>query len=325
MLTVNSYLLTQFQKCKRDYRIGLTHRLTKWNPKSLLSACLRRAVHGLSSGIDSDTVSDTAVRYFLACARDPGLDMPHGMDVYVFAMDFTAIIRNVIEYISRLTLLPLHDVKPVMLSEGVEWQVLSHMDETGTLHRWSFIDYLPEDVMEELHGWDVFGDIAAVDAPMTLHLVAIGKRQGNHQASPWCRVYSHPKIANTYRFNKKSGASLDGDWKTVYFSDNSKNNSMDWVDWMERDNTVDTLVRHVRVAQVNKDYIDEFKHQVSTEATLMVQYGSYPIITVPMSRGACDKPYCRHQEFCYGRQSIDKIGTYTRIGTKAPKPDLVGV
>lgn len=242
-------------------------------------------------------------------------------------MDLCAVIRNVLEYLSRLTLLTLKEVKPVQLSDDVEWSFLSHKDESGVLHRWQFVDYLPRDIMEELHGWEVFGDVAAANAPMTLHLVALGKREGNHHISPWCRVYSHPSIANVYQFNKKSGAALEGDWKPVYFSGNSKNKPEDWVDWMERDNTTRGLVSHPRVTEVDDYFRKSFVSQVLYEAAQMV------IITpktdptsLPMARSStCDKPFiCPHQAYCYSHLGIDDVGIYTKIERKSDSV-LVGV
>lgn len=323
MLTLNAHVLTQFQKCKRIYGISLTHRLTKWHPKALLSACLRRAIFGLSSGLPVNTVSDIAVQYFLSASKEPGLDLPVGLDTYTLAMDYCAIIRNVLEHLSRVTLLKLFDTPPVKLSEDVQWSFLSHADESGVRHIWIFPDYIPKDVTEEIHGWDVFGDIAASKNPMTLHMVAIGDRNKSHQDSPWCRTYAHPHVANVFRFNKRSGSKLEGDWKPVYFGDNRKNKSCDWVDWMEKDETIDSLVKHIKIGEVSKEHRERFKSQVLYEAAHMLTMKGIDPQDLPMSREVCDKPsICRHQEYCYGPLSLDKIGLYTRLDKKS---ELVGV
>lgn len=314
MLYLNGYTISQFQKCKRPHAISRTHRLTKWRPQSLLGACLRMAIFNLSNSVEPQKAANNAVNYFLSNARNPGLDVV-GIDTYTLASDYCAIIRNVLEYLSRLTLLPLHEISPVNLSPTVYWQFLSHMDETGSLHRWKFMDYIDDDVTAELHEWEVFGDIAAADAPMTLHLVAIGQRKMQHQHSPWCKIYTHPSLANVYRFQKKGGDKLTGDWKPVWFSGNSANSPKQWVDSMMRDNAIEGLIRHVSVKEVSRKHQDRFERDVMYESEFMesVYKNKADPKDLPMSRHACDHPFtCPHQMFCYTDSTLDNAGIYDK-------------
>ncbi|MGH7182070.1 MAG: hypothetical protein ACREJN_08845 [Nitrospiraceae bacterium] len=254
--------------------------------------------------------------YFLAAARSPGLDVT-GIDVYTLAMDLTAIIRNVLEYFSRSPLLTLYEIPSIPIAEGISWKFLAYRDESGTLHRFDFVDYIPEDPIADLHSWEVFGDIAAADAPMVLHYVAIGKRQGSHQQSPWCRAYAHPRVANIFRFNKNSGEDLKDSWKPVYFSGNEKNNSKTWVNWMERDGAASPLVRNIQVKEVSEEHIKGFRRDVMYEVNEMEKLNMKASpSTLPLSRYSCDKPFsCPHQPFCYssGKETLDSIGIYKRV------------
>jgi hypothetical protein len=325
MLTLNAYLLDKWQGCKRDYRIGLTHRFNKWTIHGLLSACLRKSILAMCDGQDAETVADLTVQYFLACARNPGLELPHGLNNYTLVMDYCSIIRNVLEYMSRCPLLQLKPLKPVQLSPDVQWEFLSLADQSGVLHRWDFIDYIPDDPLGILHGWDVFGDMAASGLPMTLHMVGIGKRDGSHQNSPWCKVYSHPRVHNQYRFNRKSGGALEGDWQTVYFAEGTKNKAGDWVDWMERDNTIDSLMKSVRVSDLSQTHRHQFNYEALEEAAEMQRYSTAVPRSVPMSRKRCDNPtICRHQDFCYGLLELDDMPAYSRV-TKKKEPEVQSV
>lgn len=312
MIYLNGHTISQFQKCRRIHAISRTHRLYKWRPQSLAGACLRHAIFSLSSGEDPEKVGNQAVNYFMSNARSPGLDVV-GTDVYTLAADYCAIIRNVLEYLSRLTLLPLREVSPISLTSTIYWQFLSHMDETGSLHRWKFVDYIDSDITAELHSWEVFGDIAAADTPMTLHLVAIGQRKAQHQHSSWCKIYAHPKLQNVFRFQHKNKTKLEGEWKPIWFSGNSQNNPKQWVDNMLNDNAVDSLVRHIPVKEISKEHQDLFVRDAIAEGELMETISKYKTDPrdLPMSRYACDHPFaCPHQMFCYTNSTLDNTGIY---------------
>lgn len=328
-MVINGYTLEQFQRCKRPQAIGRTHRLSRWFPPSLLSAVLRMSVFNLSNGMDKTIATNLAVNGFLGEARNPGLDVG-GIDTYTLSMDFVAIIKNVLEYLSRLSLLTLREVTPVSLSPSLSWQFLSHIDEAGALHRWKFVDYIPEDILEYLHSWEVFGDIAAADAPMTLHLVAIGQRRKSHQNIQWCKVYAHPKVARVYKFKKKGGGQLTEGWRELWFSERTENNPKEWVDLMIRDGVIGDLVRHISVKELSPQHIESWEKQVRTEAQQMEHYADIQPREIPMSRYACDKPYtCPHQNFCYSSLKLDDVGIYVRRSKEdkkdaAPVAALVG-
>lgn len=314
-MLVNGYTVGQWQRCKRPWAISRTHNLFKWRPQSLLAACLRHGIFMLSNGEMLEKASVMAANNFLSSAKSPGLDLV-GVDTYTLSLDYCAIIRNVLECLSRSPLVSLREVPAIRLSDNVSWQFLSHMDETGTLHRWKFVDYIEEDIIPELHAWEVFGDIAAADAPMTLHLLAIGQRKGCHQNSPWCRIYSHPNLPNILHFKKKKGGELKGEWRPVWFSGNSANSPKSWVDLMIRDNAVTGLVRHTNVSQVSEEHLKLFKRDVLMEAEGMATSRRDKVDPreYSMSRYACDHPYeCPHQLFCYNTSlSLEKTGIYQR-------------
>ena len=328
MITVNAHQIGLWQRCKRPYLISRTHKYDLWRPQSLLAACMRLAILNLSNGKSLEDVQVTATNNFLSYSRTPGLDV-HGIDTYTLAMDYCSIMRNVLEYLSRLTLLNLVEIPPIQISPSVTWQFLACRDESGILHRWDFIPYLPDKdgIITELHQWDVFGDVAAYDSPMQLHLVAIGQRNGCHQASPWCRIYSHPRVANIFRFQKRSGTQLEGEWKPLWFAGSKLNNSKTWVDLMERDNVIETLVKHVNITQVTEQDKKNFLRDILYETSTMQATSGLEPRDVPMSRYACDHPFiCPHQQFCYSSLGLDEVGVYIKKSKEerknAPAPAI---
>lgn len=312
-MIINGHTLTQFQRCKRPIAISQTHNITKWRPQSLLSACLRMAIFNLSNDGNLEKATTRAVGHFLNVAKNPGLDVV-GVDTYMLAMDYCAVIRNVLEYLSRLTLLSLRAVPDVSLSATDKWRFLSHMDESGVLHKWKFVDHLSKDITADLHSWEVFGDVAAAEAPMMLHVLAVGKRDGSHQNSPWCRVYAHPNLANIYKFQKKSKEKLDGEWKPKYYTDNSQNTPAKWVDLMLADNVPETLIQHVSIKEVSAEHQKLFDRDVAYEVNVIHSVVKADPRTIPLSRYVCDKPYpCPHQFYCYNTNlTLDNAGIYTR-------------
>lgn len=293
---MNAHLLTLWQTCKRRYRLERDYEYKRLYPNILMNALLRKAVFELSSGMDKHLVTTRAVNTFLTTARDPGLELPDGVDTYIIAMDYVATLRTVIEYLSRLTLLSLNTI-----TTQHKWSCSCFRDESGVLHRWKFVDYLTnENLIREAHSWHVIGDMAAMESPMTLHLISIGRREKSRRVSPWCRTFRSPAVA-LFRFRKQDGSPLTGDWKPIWFSDNPDSDPEDWVDLMQSDRLFSDgkLVRHIDLKELSEYHVVRFRETVRFEGDQVARFREHPWYVLPMSRGACDNPPCPHQEVCY--------------------------
>lgn len=291
--------LTTWQRGRRRWALERRYYPVKWHPKSLLDACLRHAIFHTSSEKKSSTeAAQDAVNRYLALAADPGLDIVSG-DPYTIAMDYCAMIRTIMEYIGRLTLLVLGEPKPVPILPDLTWKPIAFQDESHTLHRWITVDAWDEDaIAREIHSWFVFGDVAACQAPMMIHPIIIGQIRNGRRASPWARAYKHPAIANVHRFQKTDGSHLDGDWKPIYFADNRDNDPKTWVDLMLGDKLM--LVKHVPINMPAQEHIDSFHAEVIEEAQAMRGYLDRNPLEIPMCRVSCDGPRpCAFQEVCY--------------------------
>jgi len=317
--------IAQWQRGRRRYAIETRWRYRRWYPQSLFSHIMRGAIVDLSNGTDIATCSNTAVNRFLAYVKQPGLDTADGINTYTLAMDYCATMRTVLEYLSRLTLLTLRSMGTTAITEDLAWSFLSYADESGVLHRWKFIDYPPnaDDIMKELHSWQVIGDVIVANAPMMLHLVSIGKTQGSRRLSPWCRAYLSPTIKGMTKFQKRSGEALTGNWKPIWFADNPKSSASDWVDSMLEDNAAEPLVQHIAVKEVEQIHVDNFYRDLNYEYNQILASGvesnSFdPMTALPMCRTACDTPYvCPHQLVCYSTKlTLANSGLYDKITRK---------
>ncbi len=293
--------LSTAQRCPRRWRFEadpVANGLPKWHPRDLFAATLRRAVFELSNGDSKAQVASRAITRYREAATRPGIE---AADPWIVAGDYCAALTTTLEAICRLTLLALEPGPLIDIGRAPDnvtaWQVASFLDQSGELHRWAVLDRLDDDsLFRELHSWAVFGDMAAADAPMTLHVVELGSFRDGRLRSPWARTFKHPAIANHYRFQTKSGGSLAGKWSTVWYQD-AKQDPIKWVDLMAADNL--SLISHHQLKQLSPNHISLFRTQALSEFNRLIQLPTDWSL-IPMSRPACDFPsVCPWQDKCY--------------------------
>src|SRR5438876_4403346 len=188
VLTLDASSLIEFQTCRRKWAINRLWKVLRWHPRSLFSSCMRTALFDLSNGSPLETVRSNARERFMNTAANPGLDLPSGSDPYRIACDFTSMMDTILIAFSRLTMLSLSKHSPVQLSDDVQWEVLSPVDESGMLHRFIFVDSWDNDaIAREVHSWRTCGDAAVCDAPMQFHVTEIGSQRKGRQHTPWIK------------------------------------------------------------------------------------------------------------------------------------------
>ncbi len=294
-MNLSGRTLSTFQSCPRRWLLEHTGERLRWRPISLLSACLRGTVLGLSAGKPKESVAKEACTRFRTIAADPGLDIL--VNPWTLSGDLCAILTNFTEALSRQVLLPVKLGEAVPLSSHF-WTPGAFVDETGSLHRWATVERLSDDALaRELHSWEVVGDMAMLDAPMTLHLVETGVTRNGRRHSPWTRAYQHPMIAGRIKFQAKGGKKLQGNWQSLWFAD-AHETPESWVDRMAEDGL--DLIHHLDVKQLDVAHRDEVRRQIATEAAAMEALRSTEWRIVPMRRAACDFPVtCPWQFKCY--------------------------
>lgn len=297
---MNASILTSFQRCPRIPKLQEAKTPKRWRARELAEIHLRSGIISLSRGAKLTSVTADIQASFLEQCANPGLETD--AHPYVLAKDWTAILGNVLESVSRGTLPKLKVGPCILLPGGIKWECKSFQDENGGLHRWIMLDKLDSDSLtRELHSWHTDGDRCAAQVPMTLHIVEVGRNVGNHQSSPWCRIYKHPEVINRFAFQKKDGSPLEGGWRPAWFQDGDKNKSSDWVDMMERDQV--KLTHHISVKQATIEQVAEFERQITIEHRRMESLRSATWRELPMFRPACDLPPCAYRNQCYSKNS----------------------
>jgi hypothetical protein len=288
--------LTAFQRCPRRWFLDRLGAPRRWRAKALFERELRRAVVELSNGGDKTAITKEAGAAFLEACSRPGLDTLH--DPYTLGRDYASMLATSIEAISRLTLLAIRPGPAIQLSDCLTWQCAAFRDESGALHRWVALERLDGDALTaEMHSWAVFGDCAAAGAPMTLHVVEIGRQSKGHQHCAWARAFKHPAIAGRFAFQARDGGALKGDWKPSWYQDSGKHDPVTWVDLMERDQV--RALRHVDVRDPAPEHCRNFVKQAEREARRMSKLPE-SFGDIPMFRPACDKPFaCVYQTQCF--------------------------
>lgn len=316
---MNATDLTLIQRGSRRYVIERSYRYLPWHPASLFSHVMREAIFNFSNHPQVDSVASAAAEAFMSAALQPGLDLRNGANPYKLSQDFCATARTILEHISRGALPQLHR-KPDTVINGTPWSFLSPVDEMGVFHRWVFVDSIDDDVLyHHARSWETFADQCVAPAMTALHIYAIGSTRDGRRISPWCRVYTSPAVANVYRFQKKSGEQLQGEWKPRWFADSTKTQASTWVTLMEQDNILPNLVKHVMLPEPSELHRAQFLGRDLPMLTnsIALALGTDPF-ALPMCRTSCDTPFpCPHEHACYSAvpsaSVLEKSGLYVKL------------
>ena len=331
-MILSAQSLTLLQQCPRKFLLDYDWTVLRLRPKQLLDACLRKGILEVSQGKDAAAVAESLKADFLQAAANPGMDTLRGANPWVIAKDSCAVIDTVVRAAARWGLPPLFIPVPVPLnsahasSASHAWLPLAFRDAAGTLHRFITVSrWTEDDLVRELHGWYTVGDVAACDAPMTIHVIVIGQTRGGQgggrRASPWCRAFRHPAMSSLpMRFAKKDGSPLAG-WRPVYLAD-GRGDPDAWVAQLYSEKIAQSLVRRVEIAApdaaARSRVLSGILQESARAGVLVTERGSGGWAALPMARSACDDPRspCTFQHVCYeytqNPVNIGGMGLYTR-------------
>lgn len=300
--TLNAADLTAWHRCRREYVLHTEWQPRKWKPKSLLAHCLRKAIVAVSSGIDPAIAARDACTLLVQHAGDDGLDMPPLTDTYRLGQDMCAVIEIVTRCLTKLVLLELRDAPDLEIDNGIIWQTMASADESGVLHRWTFVDKLNWDTrVRELHSWYVAGDLMLSRTPMTLHFLRVGHIHEGRWRSPWTTAYTHPTISRMgYHFRTPTGREFKG-WEPIYLSDDKTLNLDEWADRCFDEGQARMLMEHAQVAVPTDNECAAVTREIINEAREMRHVQGWDWRGFAMQRPACDRigGPCSFQTVCY--------------------------
>jgi hypothetical protein len=313
-----------WQECRRRFLLETDWKVAKMRPKQLFDACLRAGIFKLCSGVAVEKVIEDAQGDLLAIAANPGMDVIAGRAPYELAKDLCAMLNTILLAMSRQTLLVLKDPGVIKITDSVSWQMKAWQDESGVLHRWVTVDMLDEDRRAgEIHSWQTAGDMAAANAPMTIHVIEIGRQSKGRYVSPWSRAWKHPGLPHLpMKFSKRDGTSLSG-WTPVFLAESAEDPE-EWVDVMQREGAVSALMHDLALREfpnhVRNDHIAQILNEAAAAGRVEKDRGGMTWRAMPMSRGACDGMIpCPMQGACYGPQEgeidLRRLGLTPRAST----------
>ena len=315
-MILDPHTLTVWQACKRRSALEASWRPIKWRAKSLFDALLCRAIFSLSNAGDPATLAADAKAQFLSTAANPGLDLPPGANPYVIARTWCGMFDTILAAIAKTTLLVVRELPPVGLSSDVTWQPRSWQDESGQLHRWLTVDAWDDGQMSrEMHSWKTIGDIAAMRAPIMLHVIEIGRATKDGRSAPWSRAWQHPGLRSMhYRFRKPTGGQLSAGWLPYYYSD-VRDDAVEWAESMIREGELARITHHLAVQSPTAEQAGAVIRDVLAESRDIVRQGTVPWQDIPMSRAACDGFVpCPFEYLCYAEPGVrpESLGLYQR-------------
>jgi hypothetical protein len=333
-MILNASSLTDLQACPRRIVLSADWEILKFRPKRLLDAVLRTGILRISQGEDAAEVAKAARAEFLQAAANPGMDTARGADPYQIAMDLCAMVTTILRAAGRMGLARMEESAVVRLNSATEWAPLAFTGEDG-LHRIVTIDrWTEDDLVRELHGWFVAGDMAATGLPLTLHVIEIGQQRGGRRASAWARAWRHPTMRNAsrLRFLHKDGTTFKG-WNPVWLADEPSLDPAAWVDIMFAEGAAQRLWHRIPVAIPSAAQAADTIRQILAEgaraSVLISERASAGWRSLPMCRAACDgygSVPCGWQGACYDTvENLTTTGLYVlrdrgRLSTVAVAP-----
>lgn len=306
-MILDAATLSHLQSCSRRHLLENEYAVAHWRAKVLFDACLRVGVRQVSEGMAGGDAAKEMSARFMQEAANPGLDLPRGSDSYRLAKDYCAMLGTILRAAEKWSLPRLGEAATVALGDSHEWRPLA-FETAAELHRIVTCEKWDErEMARELHGWYVFGDIAATGKEMVVHAVEIGRTRKGRRASPWARGWKHPSMPNLkMRFVNKAGQEFKA-WKPVYLAEYPHSNVQMWVEQMYEEGIAQSLMHEVRVSVPADEVRMDTLRQMRMEAARAAGLAGTAWREMPMSRGACDDRLspCPWQHVCH--QAVNKI------------------
>lgn len=205
-----------------------------------------------------------------------------------------------------------------------DWQSSLFETESGARHRIELVSHFDDDRLRACaHSWRVIGELAALEAPLTLTAVVIGPQRTGRRHSEWTKAFRHPAnraLRFAPRSAKKAGFS-DG-WLKVW-RDTENIPTDRWLEQMNQDGVMDSLIVSREIAYKPNDnrMIEAKRNMVEIAETMKLARTDSP-----MRRSSCDDwGGCPWQTCCYsptpaGPEAFPHLYQIKAVGRPATKP-----
>ena len=220
-------------------------------------------------------------------AKDACMRLASTRELQVEHLNAFMTIRH-IGYLAGIIAVALQDKLGILhrVASTPDWESGLFETRNGIRHRIELVSYLDDDRLRAAaHSWRVIGELAALEAPLTLTAVVIGAQRGGRRHSEWSKGLLHP-VNKVLRFaprNQKKAGFNDA-WTKVWREQQSEIATEDWLTAMKADDVLDSLIisREIPYREDNRIATAKRDMRRAVEAIAGVSESS------PMSRGACD-------------------------------------
>jgi hypothetical protein len=222
-------------------------------------------------------------------AKDACMRLASTRELQVEHLNAFMTIRH-IGYMAGIIAVALRDrlgaLQKVQYRTDLDWESGLFENLEGKRHRIELVSYLDDDRLRaSAHSWRVIGELAALEAPLTLTAVVIGAQRGGRRHSEWSKGLLHP-VNKVLRFaprNQKKAGFNDA-WTKVWREQQSEIATEEWLSAMKADDVLESLIISREIPYREDNRIATAKRDMH-RAEIMI-----PRLTEnsPMNRGACD-------------------------------------
>ncbi len=286
-MRLSAALLDSYDRCERQFAFAQKYVPKTITPLGTLYAALEEA---LLADDPEQEAKDACMR--VAARQELILS-----DLNAFmTIRHVGYLAGIIAVALRERLGPLNrcDITPT-------WESALFETESGKRHRIELVSHWDDDRLRACaHSWRVIGELAALEAPLTLTTVIIGPQRGGRRHSEWTKGLQHP-VNHQLRFAprnaKKTG--FNDSWEKVWRELHSEIPTEKWLESMKRDEVLDSLILSRDIAYRPTDNrMIAARREMEFLAVMMEGANE----RAPMRRSSCDetgKGACVWQPCCY--------------------------
>ena len=326
LTTLSAASLDVWDRCPRRWAFERDYALRDTTPLALCYRALDAALTAPTAD-DPEEVAKSAALGIIARQDFSGVWGPVSatLDNYTIALHHGALAGLLARVLRSRLGGPLAHVppQPLPFAPATQWHSALYAAPDGERHRFVLCSHADDDRLRaEAHSWATIGELVALAAPLTLHLLVIGPARDGRRVSPWTQGLLHP-TASLLRFAKRRplggsptyqnrNAGLGDNWRKVWREQLPEVATERWLRQMQEDGVLEpALKRRVLRYDPADARLQQAQHDVLDAMTWM----QVATPDVAMRRSACDdwRGPCPFAPICYSstkKAPADAPGLY---------------
>jgi hypothetical protein len=276
-MILSARMLDDWDRCERRYAYTQNYVPKLISPLGVLYAALESALVALDPEQE---------------AKDSTMRIAASQELILSELTGFLTIRH-IGYLAGIIAVALRERLGILKSVqtlhngSFEWESALFETTSGARHRIELVSHLDDDRLRACaHSWRVIGELAALQAPLTLTAVVIGANRGGRRHSEWAKGLLHPSNS-VLRFARRNKArtGFNDAWIPVWREHRSEISTEKWLAAMKQDGVLDGLILSREIP-----YKPEDNRMVTAKREMAylagVMEGAHE--NAPMRRSSCD-------------------------------------